>query len=391
MDSRTDDFITKCIKKHGEIYDYSETKYIDTKTKVNILCLKHGIFSQVPYSHLNGTGCPVCGKEKSAISKNKGPKFIDRSNRIHGFKYDYSKTNYISCKEKITIICPKHGEFFQTPDNHIQGRGCWECRNEDISNREKIPKVGKSFKDLYPELLKEWSNKNESSPDTYGPKSKRKVIWNCLSCLYEWEAALSTKVFSFKNNKNGCPACANKVVTDKNRLSIIRPDLVNEWDYGKNYPLTPNDVTYASNKKIYWVGPCGHKWKTQVCHRTIQMGNCPRCKKSKGEKVISLYLEQNDIKFKPQYRIKECKNKRALPFDFAIWINEELRLIEYNGEQHYGTRTSSYLMSRDNIELIKQRDKIKETYCKNNNIPLLIIPYWEKDNMNVILENFIRN
>ena len=54
--------------------------------------------------------------------------FIREANEVHGCKYDYSKTLYINCKEKVVVVCPEHGEFMVTPDNHIRGRGCPICR-----------------------------------------------------------------------------------------------------------------------------------------------------------------------------------------------------------------------------------------------------------------------
>ena len=60
--------------------------------------------------------------------------FIDKSKAIHGDKYDYSKVVYINNRTKVCIICPKHGEFWQSPSNHLIGRGCPLCKNEHLSN-----------------------------------------------------------------------------------------------------------------------------------------------------------------------------------------------------------------------------------------------------------------
>jgi Zn finger protein HypA/HybF involved in hydrogenase expression len=57
-------FISKAIKKHGEKYDYSNVIYINTKNKVDIFCYKHGVFKQLPHSHLQGKGCPICKESK---------------------------------------------------------------------------------------------------------------------------------------------------------------------------------------------------------------------------------------------------------------------------------------------------------------------------------------
>lgn len=128
----TAEFIERAKKIHGNKYDYSKVEYINTNTKVCIICPKHGEFWQKPIHHLSHKGCPICGKEKiqkSSIEKNKmaSRNFIEKSKKIHGDKYNYSKVVYIHSHKKVCIICPKHGEFWQEPTNHLQGNGCPKC------------------------------------------------------------------------------------------------------------------------------------------------------------------------------------------------------------------------------------------------------------------------
>jgi len=114
--------------KHGDIYDYSEVIYFNSKTKVNIICKKHGIFEQTPDNHLKGKGCPICGNKKKGLSNRIGNvMFKKRANERHLDKYDYSMVDYINVNEKIKIICSIHGLFEQTPHNHLNGKGCPIC------------------------------------------------------------------------------------------------------------------------------------------------------------------------------------------------------------------------------------------------------------------------
>ena len=62
------------------------------------------------------------------MKKKTREQFIEDARKVHGDKYDYSKVEYVNCKEKVTLICPEHGDFLITPDNHIRGRGCPICR-----------------------------------------------------------------------------------------------------------------------------------------------------------------------------------------------------------------------------------------------------------------------
>jgi len=124
------EFIEKSKEVHGNIYDYSLVDYKSNKVNVIITCKKHGNFEQIPSHHYNGSGCPVCSG--NLVTKDK---FINKSNKIHGDYYDYSKVNYKNLTTKVIIICPEHGEFKQLGKYHIKGSGCPIC-NESKGERE---------------------------------------------------------------------------------------------------------------------------------------------------------------------------------------------------------------------------------------------------------------
>lgn len=203
----TEEFIKRAKAVHGEKYDYSKTVYQKSNKKVCIICPEHGEFWQVPASHINGIGCPVCGRktmtdeqfiseakkihgdkyiyEKIGVKNEKGqrciicpthgefwqykcdhlsrkrgcPKcggserlttdeFIKRARIIHGDKYDYSKVNYVSSHKKVCIICPKHGEFWQEPDNHLRW-GCNKCKESSLEQeiRSALNESGIQFEE----------------------------------------------------------------------------------------------------------------------------------------------------------------------------------------------------------------------------------------------------
>lgn len=122
-------FIEKSINIHFDKYDYSKVECLGNKIKVKIICKKHGPFSQSPNSHLKGNGCPKCGLYNKALNKTSNlQKFIEKAkNNIWYDKYDYSNTIYINAREKIEIICKKHGPFTVMPYNHLYGSGCPKC------------------------------------------------------------------------------------------------------------------------------------------------------------------------------------------------------------------------------------------------------------------------
>ena len=106
-------FIERAKEVHGNKYDYSKVEYINSQTKVCVICPKHGEFWQKPNSHLLGYGCNKCAIEKrSKLITKTTDSFIERAKKLHGDKYDYSKVDYKGKDMNVCIICPKHGIFF---------------------------------------------------------------------------------------------------------------------------------------------------------------------------------------------------------------------------------------------------------------------------------------
>ena len=122
----TKEFIKKAEKIHGNFYDYSLVKYVDSKTKIKIICRKHGVFEQNPRRHLEGRGCRECSIKKQKYTTEE---FIKKAEKIHGNLYNYSKVKYINSKTKIKIICRKHGVFEQNPKDHLYKQGCPICKS----------------------------------------------------------------------------------------------------------------------------------------------------------------------------------------------------------------------------------------------------------------------
>jgi hypothetical protein len=129
-------FIKDAVSIFGDRYDYSYVVYNNAYSKIKILCKIHGIFLQVAHYHLSGNGCQKCKADTISFSFRKSlEKFIMEANLVHHNKYDYSKSIYINSQTKLIIICYKHGEFEQTPSNHLNEHGCSKC---SISNTSKL-------------------------------------------------------------------------------------------------------------------------------------------------------------------------------------------------------------------------------------------------------------
>ena len=139
----TESFILRAREVHGQKYDYSKVVYKNAKTKVCIVCPEHGEFWQTPDGHLEGKGCRECGKLKYSKSRTKSTdKFILQASRVHNNKYDYSETEYKGARNKVCIICPKHGKFYQNAGSHLSGYGCPKCRlKHQLELFEKLQEI----------------------------------------------------------------------------------------------------------------------------------------------------------------------------------------------------------------------------------------------------------
>ena len=133
----TESFIKQAKKLYGDFYDYSNVNYINEKEKITIICPLHGKFTITPNNHLNGRICPKCTEEKrmERVSSTGLVNFLEKAKEVHGDKYDYSKVVYANAKTKVCIICPEHGEFWQTPDIHLRGSGCPNCKESHLERR----------------------------------------------------------------------------------------------------------------------------------------------------------------------------------------------------------------------------------------------------------------
>ena len=134
-----EDFISKCIEKHNDRYDYSLVNYVDSSKKVEIICKEHGSFLMTPSKHLMGQGCTKC----VGTYKKNTEEFKIVANRVHGMLYDYSLVEYKNNRIKVMIICNKHGIFEQIPKSHLRGHGCASCISS--KGEEMIEKILKSF------------------------------------------------------------------------------------------------------------------------------------------------------------------------------------------------------------------------------------------------------
>ena len=342
MDKRNN-FIRKAILTHSDKYDYSNVEYINNSTKVNIVCPIHGEFKQIPNSHLSGKGCKACSYQKSSTED-----FIIKAKEKQFDKYDYSLVDYKTSKTKIKIICPIHGQFEQTPNSHLNGKGCSKCSSTaKLTTEEFIIKAKKIHKNKYDYSKTEYNN------------MKNKITIICpIHGEFEQESG------SHINQKTGCSKCSkkhkynNKEFIDK--CTIIHG---NKYDY--------SNVKYINNYTKIKIICYKHGEFNQTPSNHLSGKGCESCRESKNESLISVFLKNKNLTFIPQHKFIDCKYKRLLPFDF--FLPDYNLCIEFNGEQHY--KPIDFFGGKDGFIKQQIRDKIKIDYCNDNNIKLLIINF----------------
>ncbi len=201
--------IKRFLEKHGNKYDYSLVEYVNIDTKVKVICPKHGIFEQIPYTHLKSDGCEKCSYESRAKGATfTTSTFIEKAKLKHGSKYNYHKSYYVNSKTKVEIECLIHGSFFQVPAEHLSGKGCKKCAM--LINIE-------SRRCNQNELVRQAHTIHNNQYDYSKVKYKTMVCPVIIGCSEHGEF-----LQSFNNHikhKQGCPKCGK--YTSYKRSSYI--------------------------------------------------------------------------------------------------------------------------------------------------------------------------
>jgi Zn finger protein HypA/HybF involved in hydrogenase expression len=194
-------FIRKARSVHADMYYYDDVVYVDAKTKIIIRCKKHGVFTKSPSHHLAGQGCPKCARKEAGKRRRIGnDAFITRAVDVHTEKYTYEKTNYKGSHNKIAITCKKHGDFMQPPLAHLYGQGCPKCGREEagkgrrIGNEEFITRAVDAHREKY------------TYEKTVYNGSKEKVIITCKK-HGDFMQTPSNHLYGL----TGCPKCATVI------------------------------------------------------------------------------------------------------------------------------------------------------------------------------------
>lgn len=317
----TEEFIREALRVHGDKFDYSLTRYVDASTPVRITCPKHGTFEQRPSDHLRTTGCPTCGIESTGSRLRKSrEQFIKEASTKYGSKFDYTQVNYQDSHTPVTIICPIHGEFSQTPTIHLQSRyGCPKCGATAGGRENRL-----TFSEFQQQAQQKFGDKyvyNESSYRGYAGKLK-------ITCPVH--GAFTQSARDHLKSSTGCPKCsAFKRQQEQIRTPQFFVEKAQEV-HGKSFDYSM--VEYKGSKeKVKIICPThGEFWQTPDGH--LQGKGCVKCatgRISAEEIAVSEFIRSllPDVPIHTQTYIEYGNLRRFL--DISI---PSLGLaIEYNG------------------------------------------------------------
>ena len=395
------EFKKKFDKKSQGRYTYLEG-YTKMSSKIKIRCNICGhIFEPVASYFVNtDSGCKNC----DLIKRSKNIKSFDE--RVKTIKdltnNEYELLTYNGQKEKALFLHKKCGKQYETLYQSFvyQNYRC-EC-----SRKRNRPFTLEELQELYKD--KDFKVIKVEYPNC-------KITIKCNKCNIEH---IKNKQMLDKDLKLSC--CRRKERQDILKLKKLKSiqykknleeqkeykkkkegyikQLRNETKYYKYYTefkaihgddIEIKEKVYNTKEKfLVKCNICNHEWKANF--KKLREGKgCPLCKSSKGEKAINKYLIDNNYSFEREYSFKDSEIQ-SLRFDFAVNIKNKLYLIEFDGEQHFNIESQFGDKNKeDKYNKLIANDNRKNKYCKDNNIPLLRIPYWDINNIEKILSEFL--
>lgn len=374
---KSDKIIKNNLKSHEQYVEELAIKnpnikvigqYIDSHTPILHLCEEHDIYWDAsPSNLLQGRGCLKCGIEKNSNARSKLHKDYVSDISIKNPNIEIIE-EYINSKTKVMHHCLKHDIYWKAiPVNILKGCGCYKCTKEKLINSNC-----KSQKQYIKELS--LINSNVVVLEEY-INMKTPILHKCIIHDIEWKTTPSSVLQGC-----GCKKCKSDKLIDKRTKT--------HEQYVEDLKTTNRNIIVIDSYKGANI-PILHKcliddneWYTSPTNVLSGETGCPQCSESKGERQVRLWLEEHNISYEKQYKFEDCCDIKPLPFDF--YLPAYNKAIEYDGKQHF--EPVEYFGGQEGFEIRVKHDIIKNEYCKNNNIPLLRIPYYK--NTEEELNNF---
>lgn len=351
-------FIEKAKNRHGDKYDYSKVEYINSTTKVCIICKEHGEFWQTPQGHVRGQGCPKCANIKRGDTfRSDGDTFIKRATVLHDGKYIYDKDSYINAMTKVPILCLKHGTFWMAPMNHLLGQGCPKCSGRGLNTEEII------------ELFKKKHGDSYDYSKVVFTKMHEKVCIICKEHGEFWQTPSKHLL------GQGCPKCSD--IKKAKGKALTTNDFIEKSSKIHNNKYVYDKTEYKGTYESLTITCPIHGDFTQRANDHLNGHGCPICgnNMSLAEKEIEDYVKSFGIKTETKVRGILSNNK-----EIDILIPELNIGIEYDGLKWHSDEFKD-----KNYHLNKTEE------CKKLGIRLVHIFEDEWMNKKEIIKSIIRN
>lgn len=335
---------------HNNKYSYDDVVYINNKTKVLITCPKHGNFLQTPNKHLLGRGCPKCKSENFGKSlRSTLDQFIEKAKAVHGNTYDYSFVKYTTSRNKVLIICPIHGEFWQTPQAHLRS-GCPQCGRKRTTSAHKISK-----EQFVAQCRTNHTIKYDYTKTIF--RTLRDKV--CITCPVHGDFFQNAGEHFRGAN---CPKCVgNALLTTEEFITKARLKHNNKYDYSK---------TKYVNRKTRVLIICpehGEFWQTPQDH--LAGKGCAKC----VLKQQHILYDKLKLKFPNETLVWEYTAEWLGRQRIDICFEKYCIAIEYDGIQHFTPITRFGGDAKYKQQILD--DKKKDIKCQENNFTLFRVKY----------------
>ena len=341
--NRKEKFIKKSNKVHNGKYDYSKVDYVDSLTKVCIICPQHGEFWQTPQSHARGNGCPMCANKKRGDTfRSDANTFIQRASKIHDNKYIYDKSKYVNAMTKIPITCKKHGVFWMLPMNHLLGQGCPKCVGRGLNTDEIVSmfrdKHGNKYdysKVVFEKMHTKVCIICPQHGEFWQTPSKHLLGQECPKCAVETRSKLKTMTNDeFKErssiihngkyiydktiyigtyvpititcpihgdflqrandhlNGHGCPHCGNNISTMENEICEYLEEIGVAYERNNRTILDGSEIDILVQEKSFGIECDGLKWHSEEFKSNdYHLTKTNECAK-KGIRLFHIYEDE---------------------------------------------------------------------------------------------------
>ncbi len=334
------------------------TEFKNSKTKMLFKCECGETFetNYDTFKRKNKRQCNACGIKNQIDKQSKTHEQFCNEVEKNG-KGEYKVLGkYTNNHTKVEMLHIKCGKSYEVePRKFIAGRRCPNCNQNFKYSTSEISEKVKNITNGEYELLSDYINY-----DTH-------ITIKHIKCGHTWEVLPYN---FFKNKATRCPKCCGREYWNTDTFSKYVEEVTN-----KEYEVLGEYINARSKIKILHK-KCNEVWDV-VPDSFLSGVRCPSCKNSHGEEIIKEYLIKNNIEFKQQFIIPECRHYKPLRFDFKINVKGKNMLIEFDGIQHF--QPVKMFGGEKQFLLNKKRDKIKNEFCKKHKINLLRISYKEEE------------